>query len=143
TPINTRGVVAMSGNFGYELDITKLDEVEKQAIKDQIVFYKEVRETIQFGHFSRLLSPFESNTVAWMFSSKDGEEVVVSYVKQFATPQEKFISLKLVGLDATASYEVVGEDLVLGGDILMEIGLNVPMIEGDYAAKMWRLKKVK
>ena len=29
TPLNTRGVVAMSGNFGYELDITKLSYEEK------------------------------------------------------------------------------------------------------------------
>ena len=37
TPIETRGVVAMSGNFGYELDITKLPESEKEIIKSKIV----------------------------------------------------------------------------------------------------------
>ena len=36
TPIETRGVVAMSGNFGYELDITKLPESEKEIIKEQV-----------------------------------------------------------------------------------------------------------
>ena len=40
TPIETRGVVAMSGNFGYELDITKLPESEKRN-------YKRTSKTIQ------------------------------------------------------------------------------------------------
>ena len=59
TPLNTRGVVAMSGNFGYELDITKLSDEEKEMIKEQIKNYKEIRETIQFGDYYRLSSPFE------------------------------------------------------------------------------------
>ena len=81
TPLNTRGVVAMSGNFGYELDITKLSDEEKEMIKEQIKNYKEIRETIQFGDYYRLSSPFEDNDVAWMFVSKDKKEVVVSFVR--------------------------------------------------------------
>ena len=128
TPIETRGVVAMSGNFGYELDITKLPESEKEIIKEQVKLYKEIRETIQFGKCYRLSSPFENNDVAWMFISK---------------ANSKFISLKLVGLDESSKYEILGENIIVGGDELMNIGLNVPELKGDYQAKMWRLKKVK
>lgn len=142
TPLNTRGVVAMSGNFGYELDITKLSDEEKEMIKEQIKNYKEIRETIQFGDYYRLSSPFEDNDVAWMFVSKDKKEVVVSFVRQSALPHPKFESLKLVGLEEDASYEVVGENKVFGGDELMYVGLNVPQLVGDYAAKMWVLRKV-
>ena len=142
TPLNTRGVVAMSGNFGYELDITKLSDEEKEMIKEQIKNYKEIRETIQFGDYYRLSSPFESNDVAWMFVSKDKKEVVVSFVRQRALPHPKFESLKLVGLEEDASYEIVGEDAVFFGDELMYVGLNVPELVGDYAAKMWVLRKV-
>ena len=46
----------MSGNFGYELDLTKLTEIEKMQAKSQVAFYKEVRELIQFGDFYRLQS---------------------------------------------------------------------------------------
>ena len=142
TPLNTRGVVAMSGNFGYELDITKLSDEEKEMIKEQIKNYKEIRETIQFGDYYRLSSPFEDNDVAWMFVSKDKKEVVVSFVRQSALPHPKFESLKLVGLEEDASYEIVGEDAVFFGDELMYVGLNVPELVGDYAAKMWVLRKV-
>ena len=143
TPIETRGVVAMSGNFGYELDITKLLESEKEIIKEQVKLYKEIRETIQFGKCYRLSSPFENNDIAWMFISKDCEEIIVSFVRTLAKPNSKFISLKLVGLDESSKYEILGENIIVGGDELMNIGLNVPELKGDYQAKMWRLKKVK
>ena len=143
TPIETRGVVAMSGNFGYELDITKLPESEKEIIIEQVKLYKEIRETIQFGKCYRLSSPFENNDVAWMFISKDCEEIIVSFVRTLAKPNSKFISLKLVGLDESLKYEILGENIIVGGDELMNIGLNVPELKGDYQAKMWRLKKVK
>ena len=143
TPIETRGVVAMSGNFGYELDITKLPECEKEIIKEQVKLYKEIRETIQFGKYYRLSSPFENNDAAWMYISKDCEEIIVSFVRTLAKPNPKFVSLKLVGLDENSDYEILGENLIVGGDELMNIGLNVPELKGDYQAKMWRLKKVK
>ena len=57
-------------------------------------------------------------------------------------PHPKFESLKLVGLEEDASYEIVGEDAVFFGDELMYVGLNVPELVGDYAAKMWVLRKV-
>ena len=142
TPIETRGVVAMSGNFGYELDITKLPESEKEIIKEQVKLYKEIRETIQFGKCYRLSSPFENNDIAWMFISKDCEEIIVSFVRTLAKPNSKFISLKLVGLDESSKYEILGENIIVGGDELMNIGLNVPELKGDYQAKMWRLKKL-
>lgn len=141
TPLTTRGTVAMSGNFGYELDITKLSNEEKEIMQEQINFYKEVRNTIQFGNLYRLANPFEDNDVAWMYVSKDQKEVVVNLVRQHATVNRSFSSLRLRRLDKDASYEIIGENLTLGGDILMNIGLNVPMFEGDFASKTWRLIK--
>ena len=97
----------MAGNFGYELDITKLTEEEKDAIKNQVKLYKEIRETVQFGDTFRLLSPFESNEVAWMNISKDKCEIVVSYVKQYAEPNKWNKPLRLTGLEEDAKYEIV------------------------------------
>ena len=141
TPLKTRGAVAMSGNFGYELDITKLSNEEKEIMKEQINFYKEVRDTIQFGKLYRLSNPFEDNDVALMYVSDDKKEIIVTLVRQYATVNRGFTNLKLKGLDENSSYEVVGENLTLGGDILMNLGLNIPMFEGDFASKVWRLIK--
>lgn len=143
TPIETRGIVAMAGNFGYELDITKLSDEEKEEIRYQVKIYKEIRETIQFGDNFRLLNPFESNEVAWMSVSKDKCEVVVNYVKQYAEPNKWNKPLKLVGLEKEDKYKIVDDELILGGDELMNIGLIIPEIKGDYAAKQWILRKVR
>ena len=141
TPLETRGVSAMAGNFGYELDITKLSAEEKEELKEQISLYKEIRETVQFGTLYRLKSPFNSNEVAWMMISEDKNEVVVSYVRQWALVNESFSNLKLTALDKDSEYEIIGEDIVLSGDELMYIGLNIPELYGDYVSKLWKLKK--
>ncbi|EJT5917379.1 alpha-galactosidase [Clostridium perfringens] len=141
TPLETRGVSAMAGNFGYELDITKLSEEEKEELKEQISLYKEIRGTVQFGTLYRLKSPFNSNEVAWMMISEDKNEVVVSYVRQWALVNESFSNLKLTALDKDSEYEIIGEDTILSGDELMYIGLNIPELYGDYVSKLWKLKK--
>ena len=141
TPIETRGVVAMSGNFGYELDITKLTSEEKEMIKEQVNIYKQIRNTVQFGKFYRLLSPFEGNETAWMFISDDKKEIIVSFVRTLSIPNCKLKSLKLVGVDENAKYEIQDENIIVFGDELINIGLNIPEMTGDYVSKMWILKK--
>ena len=141
TSLETRGVSAMAGIFGYELDITKLSDEEKEELKEQISLYKEIRETVQFGTLYRLKSPFNSNEVAWMTISEDKNEVVASYVRQCALVNENFRNLKLTALDKDSEYEIIGEDIVLSGDELMYIGLNIPELYGDYVSKLWRLKR--
>ena len=141
TPIETRGVVAMSGNFGYELDITKLTSEEKEIIKEQVNIYKQIRNTVQFGKFYRLLSPFEGNETAWMFISDDKKEIIVSFVRTLSIPNCKLKSLKLVGVDENAKYEIQDENIIVFGDELINIGLNIPEMTGDYVSKMWILKK--
>ncbi len=141
TSLETRGVSAMAGNFGYELDITKLSEEEKEKLKEQISLYKEIRETVQFGTLYRLKSPFNSNEVAWMIISEDENDIVVSYVRQWGLINENFRNLKLTALDNDSEYEIIGEDIIISGDELMYIGLNIPELQGDYVSRLWRLKK--
>ena len=71
TPLNTRANVAYFGTFGYELDVTSMEEAELEEIKEQIVFMKAHRELIQKGTFYRLKSPFEGNVTAWMVVSEE------------------------------------------------------------------------
>lgn len=59
TPLLCRFICAMSGNFGYEMDLGKLSDEDQNSVKEQIALYKKYRETIQKGQFTRLMSPFE------------------------------------------------------------------------------------
>ncbi|MBQ8549284.1 MAG: alpha-galactosidase, partial [Lachnospiraceae bacterium] len=39
TPFETRGYVALAGTFGYELDVTKIPEEDRNMIPDQVAMY--------------------------------------------------------------------------------------------------------
>ncbi len=142
TSMEIRGHVAMSGNFGYELDVTQLSEVDKDMMKKQIAFYKEVRPVIQFGNFYRLLSPFTSNDTAWMYVSKDQSEAVLGYFSVLAEPNAPYRKVKLTGLDPRKKYKVNVLNQSYYGDELMNVGINIPFLEGDFVSVMWRLKVV-
>lgn len=142
TSLEMRGHVAMAGNFGYELDIAGMPREELDLVKEQVAVYKEIRETIQFGDFYRLMSPFEGNETAWIFVSPDKQEAVFFYYKVLGEPNEPFCSVRLHGLDVEASYEVLETGEVYGGDEVMHIGINIPMLEGDFKSHMVRLRAV-
>ncbi|WP_139902953.1 alpha-galactosidase [Clostridium thermarum] len=141
TRLDMRGHVAMAGNLGYELDLTKFTPEEVEAVKKQVAEYKEIRELVQFGDFYRLRSPFEGNDTAWMFVSEDKREAVVFYYRIMAKPNPPLTSiLRLRGLDENRDYEVMGSGMVYGGDELIYAGIAVPTLKGDYASVYWRLR---
>lgn len=142
TPLETRGHVAMSGNFGYELDLTKLSEDERKDIRKQVAEYKELRMLIQYGDFYRLRSPFEGNETAWMFVSNDKKEAFATYFKVLAEPNAPLRRLRLKGLDPAKSYRFEHSGEVYRGDELMHFGLNIPQLEGDYRSVLFVLKEV-
>jgi len=141
--LEMRGDVAMSGNLGYELDLTKLTEDEKEIVKKQISHYKEIRQLIQFGDFYRLQSPFDGNETAWLFTTKDKTEAIVYYFRVLAEPAAPTTVLRLKGIDITKQYQVVGSEKVFGGDELSYVGLSIPVeIKGDFQSFVWHLKEL-
>ncbi|NIK78811.1 alpha-galactosidase [Paenibacillus castaneae] len=142
TSLETRGNVALSGNFGYELDLTRFTEEEKVAVKAQIELYKDVRHLVQFGDFYRLLSPFEGNETAWMFVSKDQSDAFVVFVSVLQEPNPKLNRFRLKGLDPNRDYRLQGEETVYGGDQLLYAGLATPQFNSDYASKVYRFRAV-
>ncbi|RKP57227.1 alpha-galactosidase [Cohnella endophytica] len=142
TSLQTRGNVAMSGNFGYELDLTQMSEEEKSEVKDQVKQYKEIRHLVQFGEFYRLRSPFEGNDTAWIMVSEDRSEAFAVYVKVLAEPNPPLDWLCFKGLDPSAKYRLSGSDTVYGGDQLMYAGVPIPDLHGDYQSCVWRFVRV-
>ncbi|SDD04651.1 alpha-galactosidase [Paenibacillus sp. UNCCL117] len=141
TPLQTRGHAAMSGVFGYELDLTLLSEEEREEIREQIIIYKNIRSIVQFGDFYRLISPFEDGgEAAWMFVSPDRSECVVFYFQVWADVQGPLKKLRLKGLDPGRDYQLAGEEKPYGGDHLMQVGVAIPVLKGDYQSVMLHFK---
>ncbi|WP_079422348.1 alpha-galactosidase [Clostridium oryzae] len=142
TSLKMRGDVAMSGNFGYELDLTKFTDKEKEVVKEQITHYKKLRELIQFGDFYRLLNPFKGNEAAWMVVSTDKTQAFAVYFRVLALPNAAIRKLQLKGLDSTKEYSVSHKSVTFGGDELMYSGLSIPELQGDYQSVVWTLKSI-
>ncbi|OQM45208.1 alpha-galactosidase [Anoxybacillus sp. UARK-01] len=140
TSLDMRGHVAMSGNFGYELDVTKLSGKERAKIKEQVAFYKQIRRLVQFGTFYRILSPFSGNETAWMFVSEDQTEAFVTYFRVLAEANPPLAFIRLKGLDPNKNYRIMDSGETYGGDELMYAGLNVPERSGDFVSVIWLLK---
>lgn len=139
-PLEMRGHVAMSGNFGYELDLTKFTDEEKTLVKEQVAAYKELRHLVQFGEQYRLLSPFEGNETAWMVVAEDRSDAVLAYFQVLAEPNPVLRKLRLKGLDPNRTYVLDATGDSYGGDELMYIGINLPILGGDFQSLLWRFR---
>ncbi len=150
TPLETRAAVACFGTFGYELDLNRLSEEERQAIKKQVNFVKENRAFLTTGTFYRLLSPFEGSETAWMVVSEDRRRALVGYYRSLQPVNEGYRRLKLAGLDPSSRYSVSDRSLTYYGDELMTIGFDIsdtgngpwtPQIyRGDYQSRLFEVK---
>ncbi|WP_295728004.1 alpha-galactosidase [uncultured Limosilactobacillus sp.] len=140
----TRGAVAMSGVFGYELDLEDLTAKEKAMLKEQISFYKQHRHLIQYGDFYRLISPFDGSPwAAWEFVSRDRAEALLFTFKREHTNRYEIFNTKLVGLDPYRNYRMDNSNHIYGGDELMQSGLlNDPTVKGDFKATIHYFKEL-
>lgn len=138
TSLNTRAAVAYFGIFGYEFDITKLSEREKNIIRKQIDFYKKHQELIQTGKFYRLLSPFTGtkNEVAWMVVSRDQKEAIAGYYRILAEPLPGFKKLVLKGLNPDFEYKIEGLPQTYFGDELMNFGILLDELGGNWKKEL-------
>lgn len=141
TPLETRGYVAMAGNFGYELDLTTLTVEEKEIVKKQIALYKEIRSLIQFGKFYRIINPFDENEAAWNFVSEDQTEMAASYFKVLSQPAAAIKTLKFKGLNPDYVYRNVETGELFGGDELMHVGITLARVKQDFLGMFWRFVK--
>ncbi|OCT12386.1 alpha-galactosidase [Paenibacillus pectinilyticus] len=140
TSLETRGHVAMSGNFGYELDLTKFTDEEKEIVKAQVADYKKIRPLVQFGDMYRLLSPFEGNDTAWMIVSEDKTQAMVVFIRVLAQPYAPLKTLRLKGLNPDFDYQIEGSEGTFAGDHLLYAGLSVAGLHSDFESKIWLLE---
>ncbi|WP_407271336.1 alpha-galactosidase [Radiobacillus sp. PE A8.2] len=149
TSLATRANVAYFGAFGYELDVSEMDEQEKHQVKQQIQFYKENRGLIQQGTFHRLESPFthEANTTSWIVVSQDKTEAVAGYYQLLALPNAGFQRVVFKGLEPNYAYSIDGISETFYGDELMHAGLQLDKyagesLTGDFSSAIFKLTKI-
>ena len=134
-PLYTRGVVAQSGTFGYELSPEGLSDADKAEIRNQIASYHQYSDLIAHGRYYRLNELDASyDFSAWMFVSEDQSEALVNLVMTHIRANGPFPFVKLCGLAPEKAYRLEGTDQVYSGAALMHGGYSFALPFGDYAA---------
>ena len=134
TSLRTRGIVAMTGAFGYELSLSRLSAEEKEEIREQIRQYKEFEPLISTGDYYRLSNPFEDACASWMFVSADRKQILLHVVilENHGNMTVNYVRLKELLPDAV--YEEAASGKCYCGSALMQAGIPIPVEMGDYRA---------
>ena len=148
TPLETRFNVAAFGAFGYELDLSRLSRVEKQAVRRQIAWYKEHRQLLQFGDFYRLRAGQDPDKTVWVAAAPDGSEAAAMLYQQQVTPGRPQEILPFAGLDPEKEYIVTGRpqylELAALGELVNRVlpvklrhgGVAQALLAGQYSLEM-------
>lgn len=153
TSLDTRSAVAYFGDFGYELDITKMAADELATIKKQVAFYKQYRHLFQFGKFYRLDNPDTNNdnVYGWQVVNEDRSEAILTRFQILNGANPAYIRVYFAGLDPEATYTVNDGEEHFSGAELMNAGYFVPRImdrtkpekdPSDFSSRLFIAKKV-
>lgn len=148
TSFVTRGNVAMAGAFGYELDLTKLSDEERDLIRRQVNDYHRYYDLVNHGELYRLIMPNDryngktGKCASWMYVSEDRSEALFTFVV-IRTSVHPVYFVKLRGLDPDAEYVDEGTGMTYRGDTLMNAGLNLTKNYRDGDSVVIHLVRVK
>ncbi len=138
TPFSSRGHIASLGATGYELDLGKLTEEERSAVKEQIAAYKRIEDLVLTGDLYRLSDPFAGNYFAEMLVAKEKTSAYFVGMTVHAVPADFPRRIRLAGLDANKKYRVEELGICCSGGALMYAGLPLPSL-GDFATWTFHL----
>ena len=134
TSFHTRGVTAMAGTFGYELNPALLSDEEKQQVREQIASYKKYERLINEGTYWRLSDPIHDEIAAWMSVSKEQDRALVSVVRLMAEANQAAVYVRLRGLKPKAVYLEEYSGKQYSGAALMHTGIVLPFFTHEYEA---------
>lgn len=140
TPFETRGIVALAGTFGYELDVTRIPGEDRDKIPGQVAMYHKYNDLVRQGDYYRIAS-FNENKEwdCWEIVAKDKSEALVTVVEALHRPNFKSRRLKLKGLDPERIYTIEDTGQELPGDALMYAGISAGGFHGDFGARLIHL----
>lgn len=141
TDLHTRCVVAMSGNFGYELDVTKLSEKEKAEIRKQIGDYKRDWNLIHNGDYFRITGLREKGEfIAWNMVSRDKRKALLNAVTTNTHANGPVLYVKCKGLEEHRTYCCKENGELYSGAVLGAIGIPLPPLQGEYNGFQYHLE---
>ncbi|GBU09460.1 alpha-galactosidase [Gammaproteobacteria bacterium] len=147
--INMRGLTALAGHMGVELDPVKESNDQKQEFATYIKLHKQYRKLLHHGYSFRLDSSEQSRYTYGVYNQ---EEMLVSVCQlkmhEYALPEPlcldylnpmQHYQVEIVDMPK-ASFQLmkqlpywIDKKIILSGEILMTIGLALPLIDPESA----------
>ncbi len=131
TPFATRGHVALSGTFGYELDLNLVSAEEKQMVKEQLAEFDRYYELTHEGDYYRLAKPGEA-LMAWGFVAKDQSRAMVTVVSTDAEGNPLAQHVPVKGLAEGRKYRCSYDGSVHDGSVWNNCGLTLKKVLKEY-----------
>jgi len=146
TNLNTRALVALQGQYGFELDARELSDAERGLLAEYTNIYKSNREWI--GQATQWQLDTRANLFASGFVSADQSKSLWTVIAESSLAESCPERLILRGLAPTSTYRVsanrnsinaiaefgihlpkwVSDGVVLPGELLMKTGLSMPVL---------------
>ena len=104
TPFWTRGDVALAGSFGYEMDLNKISDEEKEMVKEQVAAMHTYYDLTHEGLYYRLTGLKKQDFMAWEFVAKDQSRALLTIVKTDAEGNMLPVHTKVCGLAENKLY---------------------------------------
>jgi alpha-galactosidase len=131
--------VSMCGVLGVGADLTEWDAEERETARQLIALYKTLRPVVQFGDVYRLQTTHAAY-YAVQFVSKDRGQSVVFWFRTYVDDPAPPFSVRLRGLDADASYRLLGQGVIKRGDAWMAITQTMTL--ANVSSAIWQLERV-
>ena len=143
-----RGMTALFGHMGVELDPAGASEDEKHSFAEYIALHKSLRNTLHTGDHFRC-DPAHQYTQAWGVVSKDKSEAVVMFTQlalseyALAAPlqipciaDDKQYKIHLLKNSSSEIYmkslpQWMTEECVINGALLKQVGLMMPSLQPE------------
>ena len=143
TPFRTRGDVALAGSFGYEMDLNKISEEEKEMVKEQVAAMHEYYELTHEGLYYRLTGLKKQDFMAWEFVAKDQSRALLTIVKTDAEGNMLPVHTKVCGLAEDKLYCCSLDQEVRLGRTWNRAGLTLHQVLGEYESIRVEFTEVK
>ena len=137
TSVKFRTDVASMCKLGFDIGLKELSANDLTYCQGAVANYTRLKGVILDGDQYRLVSPYDGNHMAVMYTATDKNKAVLFTYDIHPRFGEPLLPVKLQGLDAQKKYRVKeinlmpnaksnlnANDKVLSGDYLMKVGIN-------------------
>lgn len=117
--------VASFGSYGYELDVNKYSDEDKQKFKYFSEEYRKIEDLNLKGDLYRIISPESGSFCAYIKVSKEKDRAIFTFLELNATGFVESTVVRLKGLDPNKVYKNSETGELLYGATLMNVGIRV------------------